>query len=187
MLPFSGRVDGSYRQLQIMDVGDNHLVKRGVIDSSFNARRGKLLDNNKLVVISGQQLRVVDIDQRDKPDVISEITIAWSVDRVLPLEDHLVQLEEGYSNWWSPEDGSNPKLRITTKDDPDTVISELSIDTNGQLIGAVTQNNLIHLATFRTKAERVEQENGTSNWKYETFFASHCIDASDPLQRFGRS
>ena len=182
VLPFSGRVDGSYRQqMQIMDVSDNQLVKRGVIDSSFNARRGKLLDNNKLVVISGQQLRVVDIDQRDKPDVISEITIAWSVDRVLPLEDHLVQLEEGYSNWWSPEDGSNPKLRITTKDDPDTVISELSLDTNGQLIGAVTQNNLIHLATFRTKAERVEQENGTSNWKYETFFASHCIDASDPL------
>ena len=50
VLPFSGRVDGSYRQqMQIMDVSDNQLVKRGVIDSSFNARRGKLLDNNKLV------------------------------------------------------------------------------------------------------------------------------------------
>ncbi|MDB4712128.1 beta-propeller domain-containing protein [Verrucomicrobiales bacterium] len=182
VLPFSGRVDGSYRkQMQIMDVGDNKLIKRGVINSDFNARRGKLLDKNKLVVISGQQLRVIDIAKRDNPEVMAEMTIAWSVDRVLSIKSHLVQLEEGYSNWWNPEQGSSPKLRITSKSDPDTVISELEIATNGQLIGARAQGDFLHLATSRTQAIRIEHKDGTSNWNYETFFASQCVDISDPL------
>jgi len=183
VLPFSGRVEGSYRkQMQIIDVDDDKLTKRGVIDSEFNARRGKLVDKNKLVVISGQQLKVVDISKRDAPKVKSELTIAWSVDRVLALDNYLIQLEGGYSNWWDPEDGTPSKLRITNKNDPDTVVSESTINTKGQLIGASVQGEFIHLATSRTEATKITQNEEFQHWNYETFFTIYSINVSTPTE-----
>ena len=180
-LPFSGRVEGVYRkQMQIMDIGDDTLIKRGVIDSAFSARRGKLLEGDKLVVISGQQLRVVDIANRDAPAVGAELSIAWSVERVLSVGSHMVQLEGGYSNWWSPDDGLPTILRLTSASDPDTLVSELKIAAGDQLVGASVQGELVHLATSRTDVTAIEQEDGSTRWEYAAFFSTHTVDVSDP-------
>ena len=181
VLPFTGMVDGSYqKKMQIMDIGDDLLVKRGVIDSDFIARRGKLLDNDKLVVISGQQLRVMDISDRDLPEEKVSLTIAWSADRIIRTDDYLIQLEGGSSHWWDSNSGTPTTLRITVSDDPDALVSELEIGRGNELNGATIIDKTVHLLTSRTESISVKDNEGLERWKYATFFYTHSIDVSNP-------
>ena len=92
ILPFSSYVDGNHQSLmQVIDVGSDDLTRRGVIDSGFNARRSQAFDSS-LVAISGRELLVIDLADRDEPAIARRLSVAWPVDRVAPVgEDHLAQ------------------------------------------------------------------------------------------------
>lgn len=179
VLPFSSYADGTHQALmQVIDVGSDDLTRRGVIDSEFNARRSQAIETS-LVAISGRELLVIDLADRDEPTIARRLSVAWPVDRVAPVgDDHLAQFgsENGY--WWG--DSTEPAtMRVTRTEDLDTIVAELSIGKGGQVAGSVTEGNHLHLLTARPEYIESSTDVGTT-WTYETTFIAHVVDVSQP-------
>jgi hypothetical protein len=179
VLPFSGYTEGTYRtQMQLIDVGTDSLTKRGVIGTEFNGRRSQLFDSS-LVAISGRELHVINVGDRDQPEVIDQLSVAWPVDTVASIGDeYLAQFENGYWGWWDGQ--SRPTtMRITRTEDVDTVVTELEIGIGGQVAGVIGDGEYLYLVTARPNVREEKIESGTI-WEYETTYTTHVLDVSDP-------
>jgi hypothetical protein len=179
VLPFSGYTEGAYRtQMQLIDVRTDSLTKRGVIGSEFNGRRSQLFDSG-LVAISGRELQVIDVSNRDQPEVMRRLSVAWPVDTVASIGDeYLAQFENGYWGWWDGQ--SRPAtMRITSTEDVDTVVAELAIGIGGQVAGVVGNEGFLYLVTARPNVREEKIESG-SVWEYETTYTTHVLDVRNP-------
>lgn len=78
------------------------------------------------ISVVGTNLRVQNFDKDSAPVV--EIPLAWRADRVLPLGDFLIQVEDGDLKDAGSVDptqaGESARVRITTANDPDTLVGQ---------------------------------------------------------------
>ena len=81
----------------------------------LDARRADLLGET-VVAISQRVLVTADITDRDAPDVLAEVSLAWPVDRVLDAGAYLLQIEDG-GRWYAS--GSRATLRVSPADAPE--------------------------------------------------------------------
>ncbi|MDG2125859.1 MAG: beta-propeller domain-containing protein, partial [Verrucomicrobiales bacterium] len=181
VLPFSGYEDGAYRnQMQLVDVGVDGLVNRGVVRTEFNARRSKLLGGETLVAVSGRVLRVVDVADRDAPQMVASLSIAWPAERLLSVGDRVWQFESGSYSWWDEGRVAVPAtVRVTPADALDSVEAELRIGGGGQIAGAVAaaDGGVVYVLTTRTEGQETVDE-GTGEvlrWEYESVLTTHVI------------
>ena len=110
-------------QLLDIDTAGRDLRLRGDIAHAFDARRADLLGDT-VVSISQRLLVTADITDRDAPDVLAEVSLAWPVDRVLDAGDYLLQIEDG-GRWY--ENGSRPTVRISPAGAPEQVLAEIDL------------------------------------------------------------
>jgi len=108
-------------QLLDIDVANGELTRRGTIDHDFEARRADLI-GDAVVSISQRVLVAADITDRDAPVLLSEVTLAWPVDRVLEAGEFLVQIEDGA--WY---DGGTATARISPSDAPESILAETDL------------------------------------------------------------
>jgi hypothetical protein len=101
-----------------------------------------------LASISQRQIVTANIDDRDNPSILSDMLLAWPVQRVVAAGDYLFQIADG-SAWWD----ADPALRITTIADPDTILSELSIGSEMVLDAAIRDGRLLVLRGEGLKKE----------------------------------
>src|SRR5204863_9202504 len=98
LLPMSGynSDDGYASRVQLIDLFENTLVRRGVINANFYPRRATV-HRGSIVSISPTTLVTVDDTDRDHPSLLAEVEIAWTADRVFVAGDYLVQIDAGWS------------------------------------------------------------------------------------------
>ncbi len=81
-------------QLVDIDLAVPDLRLRGAIRHDFDARRSAALGDTVLS-ISQREFLAADISDRDAPEVISEVALAWPVDLVVDAGAHVIQIESG--------------------------------------------------------------------------------------------
>lgn len=129
-LPFQ-QWNGSYytSATQVVSLDNDALVLGAVIWHKGAARRGDII-NDSLVSISGQQMVVTTNPDSGTPTELARVELSWPVDRVVALDRYLVQAEGGNRyGWWGYSYTSTQEavLRLSDKDDPDTVLDSVSL------------------------------------------------------------
>ena len=121
---------------------NSRLIERGKIAHSFQARRSALDDfGTKIFSISGNDLQVTDFVDRENPKPLSVSPLAWKVDQIENHSEFLIQLEEAGEYYMDV----NSSLRITSKTEPDDLISSLDLGA-GKLAGSHLKGDILHTA-----------------------------------------
>ena len=118
--PSSGGLDPRVQLLDV-DIPNRELRPRGVIVHAFDARRSELV-GGAVVSISQRALVTADITDRDRPAILSEVALAWPVDRILDAGRHLIHIESGRA-WML----GRATARITPANDPEAVLAEVDL------------------------------------------------------------
>lgn len=146
--------DGYRTGMQLIDATADGLRARGFVDHRFNARRARVFDQT-LVSIGSQELFVLDVTDRDNPVAVGSLAIAWPVRAVVPHGDRLAQLEDGdFSHTASNAGVRPPRLRLTSKTEPDLPLAELAIAPAGLVAGTAVQGDLLYVL-LRSQKESV--------------------------------
>ena len=169
LVPYQGYEGTGYaKKVQIIDLNEKTLKKRGVIEHALQPRRATEYQDF-IMSISGQELLSVDATNRDKPVVKGKVELAWFVDQIIPVGDHLLQLARG-SNWYFGEQ-RGPSLRVAAKADPDDALGSLILEHNAYLSGATIRGDKLYLLQTQSyhaanpkpvpeKGEDGDEENG---------------------------
>lgn len=173
-----------YRQgMQLVDVTADSLSARGFVAHQFNARRARLL-GDVLVSISGTELIVVDVADRDHPRPLSHLGIAWPIDALLPLDEILAQAENGDTYQWDASASPrNARLRLTTKTDPDSPVAELDLGQPGAVIGLEHRGATAAVLLQMNYQREVKPDPSTPltpAWEFASTLSVLAIDLSDP-------
>ena len=176
LVPYQGYEGTGYaKKVQIIDLNEKTLKKRGVIEHALQPRRATEYQDF-IMSISGQELLSVDATNRDKPVVKGKVELAWFVDQIIPVGDHLLQLARG-SNWYFGEQ-RGPSLRVAAKADPDDTLGSLILEHNAYLSGATVRGDKLYLLQTQSyqaanpkpvpeKGEDGDEENGEEKPKPE--------------------
>ncbi|MES2658647.1 MAG: beta-propeller domain-containing protein [Verrucomicrobiota bacterium] len=108
-------------QLLDIDTKAGDLRLRGKITHDFDARRADLL-GNAVVSISQRVLVAADVTDRDAPSILSEVSLAWPVDRVFETAGHLLQIEDG--SWYG---GGRATVRVSPAQSSEIILSETDL------------------------------------------------------------
>ena len=143
LVPYQGHEAGGYvKNVQIIDLNEKTLKKRGVIEHALQPRRATEYQDF-ILSISGKELLTVDASDRDNPVVKSEVELAWTVDQVIPTGDYLLQLAKG-SNWYFGEQGG-PSIRVASQDDTETALGRVVLPQTAYLSGASVNGDKLYL------------------------------------------
>lgn len=107
-------------QILDLDLKSRDIRQRGAIRHEFDARRSEII-GDAVVSISQKALVAADIADRDAPEILSEVSLAWPVNRVLEAGAHLLQIESGASY------GGRATLRVSPADDTEAVLTEVDL------------------------------------------------------------
>ena len=159
LVPFSGDTTNGYAsRVQLIDLQASALALRGLIEEQIQPRRA-VLHQDRILSFSGWKLSSVDTTDRDHPRVTGETELAWTVDRLFLQGDHLIEMAN-LDSWGNQP---NPVLRVTLANDPNHVVSLLSL-TNLPVAGAAQKGSRLYLAqTFPPQyhPQIVPLQNGT--------------------------
>ncbi|MCB1121157.1 MAG: beta-propeller domain-containing protein, partial [Verrucomicrobiae bacterium] len=176
LLPYSGYDSewGWSSGVQLIQMGEKELTKRGAIQHEFQARRARVL-GDAVVSISGQSLKSLDITDPDNPLLLSELILAWPADYVHRVGDFLVQLERGPSYWWGGVDQVNGKLHVSPVADPDELVASIEIP-GGRIAGSTLKDNCLIIA----QENFIEPDEALGITNSTTRFVNTVIDLTDP-------
>ena len=196
LLPISTRVKTEDRYeyknlMQIVDVRDDGLEVRGAIEHDVQGRRATAVGDT-VVSISGQEMIVVDATDRDEPELVTEVALAWNVARVLEIGDSLWQIEHG--NSWQSE--LKTPVRITSKSDPDEVNVTFHLEP-GSVAGIYRDGSTLYVGRYLQWTEKIElpgeekpfpdgeepedwEPEPVWEWVRHNEFATDVIDVTDP-------
>ena len=125
-------------QLLDLDAANGVLAARGMIAHEFEARRSAMV-GDALVSISQRELIAADIADRDAPSILSEVSLAWPVDRCLEVGTHMIQIEDGNWNWYSEDHAT---ARISPNDNTEAILAEVDLGAGRVKIAERRGNNL---------------------------------------------
>jgi alpha-tubulin suppressor-like RCC1 family protein len=80
--------------VQLVDLHENSLDPRGVIRSETIVPRRTTLHDERILAISPRELITVSAEDRDQPQIQSILELAYPVDRVLPVDDWVLEFSE---------------------------------------------------------------------------------------------
>jgi hypothetical protein len=147
---------GAQSATAVLQVTSSEIVYKSSINHEFTARRAAMAGDN-ILSISGQELIIQGAADLSSLSLLSQLSLAWQVDRVLPFgRTHLIQIEDGsnvagyYGGFlpiMSPVTARKTMLRISPADAPDDLIEEVEMG-SGRVIGAVQKNGRLYVGQF---------------------------------------
>ncbi len=139
LVPYGEWASGGYAtQVQLVDLGNDTLTKRGVIAHKMQPRRATAY-GERILSVSGKELMVVDAGDRDKPAVTATLVLSWTVDRLLLANGWLIEAEAG-SEWPGP---AVPVLRVADAAAPNVVLSQAALDAGQRLVGMTIRDGVL--------------------------------------------
>jgi len=120
---YYGKSGESRSVVQLMDVDTSarDIRLRGTISHDFDARRADLM-GDAVVSISQRVMVAADVTNRDAPSILSEVSLAWPVDRVFEAGGHLLQIEDG--SWYG---GGRATLRVSPAGATEQILAEFDL------------------------------------------------------------
>ena len=178
LLPYQGSVPdvGWMNGIQIIEIGEEELIKRGSIEHEFKARRARVVEDS-VVSISGQSLKTLDISDPDNPALLSDLILAWPVDYIHRVGENLVQIERGQNFYGFYGIGSNSqaRLQVSPIEDPDESVASLDLP-EGDVVGSHLLGEVLLVAQH--DVQWIEKEEGPSETIEQ--FRTTIVDLSDP-------
>lgn len=110
--------DKEFRGVHLIDLDENGLRKRGLIDHEMQARRATV-HHGRILSISGTELLTVDATDRDRPETVSTLELSWGADRVFVEGGHLITASGLYD--------SRPSLRVVAAADPSFAMNHVRL------------------------------------------------------------
>lgn len=132
--------EGGASQVQLIDLFEDSLVKRGVINHAMQPRRATMVAD-RILSISGRELLTVDASDRDTPTLTARLDLSWPVDRVLLSGRHL--LEFSNPDGWM-ESGS-ASLFVVDVDEPEVILNHVELEAGWRVQGADIRNDRLYL------------------------------------------
>lgn len=129
---------GYATQVQLIDLGDSTLTKRGVIPHNMQPRRATTF-GDRILSVSGTELLVVNSSNRDHPAVTANLELSWPVNRVLIADGYLIEAEDG-SEWPGP---ALPVLRVVRAEAPDVTLAQVTLQAGQRLAGATIRDGVL--------------------------------------------
>jgi len=150
LIPFQSWENGSSsNKVQILEITDTGIVKRGAITHRFQARRAAPdTSGMRIFSISGNELQVTDFANREDPQPLARVPLAWKVDHLHHTSENLLQIEEqgGYHwGWRTTSQDANATLRVTGTATPDDLLVSLDLGA-GTFAGSAIHAGKLHLA-----------------------------------------
>ncbi len=188
LVPYSG---GSYDEatctssygsgIQLIDIGQDQLLERGVAPQVGSARRA-LLHRDHLFGIGDNAVQTFDISNRDAPVETAQLDVARNVTTVRVLDDHLMRFGV---DWWTQQ----TILDVTPLSRASNAEPEAEIDLSAVIGGdewscgggahwggeVFTRGNYAYVPRY----SYVESGNGRAYQQQITF---HIVDMSDRAQ-----
>ncbi len=141
LVPFeSSDANGRQSLVQLIDLGETALTKRGAIEHGYRPRRSLKL-RDRILSLSGRELIATDASDRDHPVVTARLELFWSVDQVIVSDGFLIEIEKGRT--WNETSGT---LRIAPVTAPEKPLRLLAFE-DAEILGATTRNGSLFLAT----------------------------------------
>ena len=139
MVPFSAYGREEVRSgVQLIELENDKLTLRGLIEDDVTPRRTTSY-RDRILSISGKSLLTVDATDRDDPQVVSDLTLSWSVDRTFVSGDYLVELTRG--NRWSNE---RPAIRIVRQRATEEILEEAVLPEQ-EVLGSLLNDGKLYL------------------------------------------
>ena len=143
LVPYQGDTTNGYvSRVQLIDLNNDTLTQRGLIEHPFQPRRATV-HQNRILSISGWELLVVDASNRDKPLVTAETELAWDVNRVVAKGDFIVEVDNGNGWWWGPV---KPSLRVAAAADPNIVRAQIFLAKSDPIQGLSVRGDRLYIA-----------------------------------------
>ena len=108
-------------QLLDLDLANRDLRPRGTIAHAFDARRSDFI-GDAVVSISQRVLVTADVSDREDPEILAEVSLAWPVNRMLDAGNHLIQIEDGTGYMQG-----RATARVSLPTDTEAVLSETDL------------------------------------------------------------
>lgn len=141
LVPYQGYTQQGYAsRVQLIELTADTLTARGVIEHALQPRRATL-HGERILSLSGRELLVVDATDRDHPGVTHTTELAWPVDRLFAVDDHLVEIERGLSWAYEP----TPTVRVVATADPETILARLALPRPESVVGATRIGRYLHV------------------------------------------
>ena len=141
MVPYQGWSSNDWAsRVQLIDLSNDTLKARGVIEHTMQPRRTALFQN-RIVSISGRELLMVNAEDRDRPTTTASLELSWGANRVFVAGDNLLEIED--ASYWGPS--SNPAIRVVSKDNPDAVKTRLELTNAFPVLGACVRDSKLFL------------------------------------------
>lgn len=150
---------GPQKAIQVVGVGEDDLTAGPTLEHDFNPRRGGFIADH-YVSISGHELLVHSAGTEAATEPVVRLPLAWRTDRVLPVGDWLVQIEDGPATWnyrygqnyiSYGGDKGRATLRVTSAQDPDALEQVVDLG-EGQIVGLTSRGNRLFLAQYKVQA-----------------------------------
>ena len=136
--------NSSYIQILNMDMASGNLTKGGVINHRFDPLRANLV-NGALASISQKELVMASLPNQGNPTLLTDLLLAWPVNRILTTSNHLIQIEEGASpSWWGFHGSGAATARVSPLNDPDSGLTEIPLG-KGVVKDALLRGNSLYI------------------------------------------
>ena len=153
LVPFQGYLyNGGSSQVQLIDLAQDTLTKRGMISDHLYPRRATL-HRSHIVSISGREFISYDAANRDQPALKARLDLAWPVNKVLLSGDYLIELEtanNGYGYYYYRGYGGGSQgqavIRVARADQPEVVVSSVTLTNPLPIAGAELRDNKLYIA-----------------------------------------
>lgn len=125
-------------QLLALNTTNGTLGLAGSVPTGANPLRSAMV-GGALACITQQELVTADVSNPNSPNVLADLTLAWSVDKIAVSGNYLIEITAGTS--W---DGEVPSATIATVADPDNALSQTNLGT-GVIVDAQLQGNALYV------------------------------------------
>ncbi len=141
--------------VHLLDLGRDVVTLRGFLTGESVVPRRVLLHRDRLLTLSSRALVSAEIGDRDEPTVTSSVELAYPVERVLAVGDHLLEFQnESVRIRSRSPNGSEPGILVALGDLP--------------VLGAFARDGLLHVLQGRRAEVVWEHDDGMATWNVWT-------------------
>ena len=126
----------NYIQLLTLDTNAGTLGLAGTVPTGANPLRSAMI-GGALASITQTELVTADVSNPNVPNVLADLTLAWTVDKIAVSGNYLIQITA--NNSWN---GEVPAATVSPVGDPDNALSQITLGSGVVLDAQVRGSNL---------------------------------------------
>lgn len=153
LFPWQGWTNGvSFQTVQLLDLRQDVLTRRGVIPQATIARRATVI-GQRVYSISASELLSIDVADRDRPDLRATLPLLYPVEQVFVLGNRLVEIAEevGFD-----AASTRPMIKLALQTSPEVPTGTLALPAGLRSLGFFLHGTQLHVLQQDAPTYRLE-------------------------------